>query len=67
MSNQNIEHLIEISKKDVEKHFTLDDGRIVFNGQVFKDQQQLQRYFKSSKQVLGLTNNIRKLFGFKPL
>ena len=65
--NNSIKQLIEITKNDIEKHFTLDDGRIVFNGIVFKDLEHLKLYNKSSKQVLNLTNKIRQLLRLKPL
>lgn len=67
INSQNIEELIEITKIDVEKHFVLDDGRIIFNGQIFKDKSHLERYFKASKQVLTFTNKVRRLFGLKPI
>jgi len=62
-----IDTLIEKSKQDIEQYFFLNDGRIVFDGRVFKDQKQLKLYFKTAKQTLSLINKIRAFFRMKKL
>jgi hypothetical protein len=62
MNEKELDRLVQISNKDVEQYFILDDGRIIFNGIVFRDEDHLQRYLKSSKQVFSFMTKIKNLF-----
>lgn len=64
MQHNTIPEIIEISKSKPEEIFTLDDGRIVANGQVFKNKEEFEGIIKMIAKMGGFKNKIKKFFRF---